>query len=294
MSLKAKKNQPVKIQSKKQRQVLVVYVPVVHEGYHQFFSRFPDAKELWLIGRDLAHELRALQKDLRALEPTQVKKLLDAWQRFNKIEVLTPQNLLRLQQTPAQLVFANDEISRHLVKKYFAGHRVLFDTTFLMWDEKSSLKENELQEYITISSKEFDQKMLQLAVAESVKSGDWWRHVGGGILKDGAVLLKAHNQHVPTEYEVYYEGDPRANFHKGEYLKVSTAIHVEAYLIAQAAKQGISLEGADLYATHFPCPVCAKQVAYSGIKRVFFREGYSVLDGEKVLRANGVELIKVS
>jgi len=274
-------------------QILVVYVPVIHEGYRQLFARFPQAKELQLIGREFAHELRALQKDVRALAPTEIKQLLQAWDRFEKIEVLTPQSLPILQQTKAQLVFADDELGRHLVAKYFAKHRVLFATSFLMWDKKSSLKKNELKVHSKISSKKFDQKMMALAGLESAKSDDWWRQVGGVIFKDNTVLLKAHNQHVPTEYEAYYEGDPRANFHQGEYLKVSTAIHVEAYLIAQAAQKGISLEGAQLYVNTFPCPVCAKQVAYSGIKRVYFGKGYSVLDGERVLKKNKVAIIQV-
>ena len=273
--------------------MLVAYVPVIHEGYRRFFARFSEVKELWLIGRELAHELRPLQKDIRALDPKEAQKLLAAWDLFEQISILTPKNLPKLAAKKSELIFPNDAISRHLTRKYLADQRVIFETAFLMWDEKSSLKKNELQEYTTISNKKFDQKMIQLAVDETTQSDDWWRHVGGMIFKDGQVLLSTHNQHVPTEYEAYYEGDPRANFHQGEYLKVSTAIHVEAYLIAQAAQQGISLEGADLYATHFPCPVCAKQVAYSGIKRMFFREGYSILDGERILKANDVELIQV-
>jgi dCMP deaminase len=284
----------VSSKAKKNSQILVTYVPVIHEGYRRFFRRFPDVTELWLIGRELAYELRALQKDVRALEPAQVKRLLAAWPQFKTIEILTPKTLRSLRQAKNQLVFANDAISRHLVKKYFADNRVLFADVFLMWDEKSSLKRNELKDYSKISNNKFNQKMMVLAFDEASKSDDWWRHVGGVIFKDKKVLLKTHNKHVPIEYEAYYEGDPRANFHQGEYYKISTAIHVEAYLIAQAAKLGISLADADLYVNTFPCPVCAKQVAYSGIKRLYFREGYSVLDGEKVLKANGVELIKVS
>lgn len=283
MSSKAKKN----------NQILVAYVPVIHEGYRRFFERFPAIKELWLIDQQFVYELRALQKDIRALPVKEVKKLLEAWRHFTTIEILTPKTLSALQKTDAQLVFPDDSISRHLAEKYFAGHRVLFDTTFLMWDEKSSLKKTELQDYLNISNKEFDQMMMKTAAKESHKSDDWWRHVGGVIVKDNAVVLSDHNQHVPTEYEAYYEGDPRANFHKGEHLKVSTAIHVEAYLIAQAAQKGISLEGSDLYVTTFPCPVCAKQIAYSGIKRVFFREGYGVLDAEKILTRNNIKLIQV-
>lgn len=271
----------------------MAYVPVIHEGYRRFFDQFPGAHELWLVGKELAHELRPLQKDVRALPAAETKKLLEAWQRFEVIEILKPANLPDLQKKDTELIFANDFLSRHLTRKYFLKNQVKFADVFLMWDENSSTKKREIQEYSLISNKEFDQKMMRLAAAESTRSDDWWRHVGGVIFKEKEVLLPAHNQHVPTEYQAYYEGDPRANFHKGEHLKVSTAIHVEAYLIAQAAKLGISLEGADLYVTTFPCPVCAKQVAYSGIKRVFFQGGYSVLDGERILRDNGVELIQV-
>ncbi len=271
----------------------MAYVPVLHEGYRQFFARFPEVKELWLVGQELAHELRPLQKDVRALPAEDVKKLLDSWQQFEKIEVLTPKNLPQLQQTKTELVFPDDELSRHLTRKYFAENQLKFDTSFLMWDSKSSTKKNDIKDFSNISNKEFDQKMMAVAAEQETRSDDWWRHVGGVVWKDNEVLLSTHNQHVPTEYQAYYEGDPRGNFHKGEYLKVSTAIHVEAYLIAQAAQRGISLEGADMYITTFPCPVCAKQVAYSGVKRLFFRDGYSVLDAERILHDNDVELIQV-
>lgn len=278
---------------KTNNQLLVVYMPVIHEGYRQFFARFPQVTEVWLIGEKLAHELRPLQKDVRALPAKEAQKLLQAWKRFTTIKILTPQNLEELQQFQGELVFANDDISRHLTRKYFPDNRVIFDTFFLMWDSESATKKNDVKKYSKITNKKFAQKMMQLAGDESTRSDDWWRHIGALIIKDGQVVLQGHNQHVPAEYEAYYEGDPRGNFHKGEYYKLSTAIHVEAYLIAQAAQQGISLEGTELYVTTFPCPVCAKQIAYSGIKNVYFSDGYSVLDGEKVLTANDVELIKV-
>ncbi|EKD47352.1 MAG: hypothetical protein ACD_66C00104G0003 [uncultured bacterium] len=307
MSSRAKKNRSTNLKKsigqksienkptdQKKDQVLVAYVPVIHEGYRRFFRHFPAVKELWLISQELSHELRSLQKDIRALKASETKKLLQTWGQFQKIKLLTPSSLAILQKTTTQLVFPDEEISHHLVEKYFAQNRVLFASFFLRWDKKSSLKKHDLQEYSEISNKEFDQMMIAIAQQEADKSDDWWRQVGGLIFKDETILLLAHNQHTPTEAEAYFAGDPRADFHQGEYLKISTAIHAEAYLIAQAAKQGISLEGADLYVTTFPCPVCAKQVAYSGIKRVFFREGYSLLDGETILKANGVKLIRVT
>jgi dCMP deaminase len=48
-----------------------------------------------------------------------------------------------------------------------------------------------------------------------------------------------------------------------------------------------------MYVTDFPCPPCAKLIAAAGVKRLYFREGYAVLDGESVLEAAGVEVRQV-
>ncbi len=71
---------------------------------------------------------------------------------------------------------------------------------------------------------------------------------------------------------------------------LSTALHAEAGIIAAAAADGRSLRGADLYVTTFPCPSCARLIAAAGFARCYFAGPYSVLDGEQVLRAAGVEL----
>lgn len=47
-------------------------------------------------------------------------------------------------------------------------------------------------------------------------------------------------------------------------------VHAEANCISAAARFGISIEGCDLYVTLHPCVDCAKLVASTGIKRIFF------------------------
>jgi deoxycytidylate deaminase len=74
---------------------------------------------------------------------------------------------------------------------------------------------------------------------------------------------------------------------------LSTAIHAEAAVVAAAARDGVPLGGADLYVTTFPCPACARLIAESGFRRCYFSGAYSVLDGDAVLRAAGVELLWV-
>jgi dCMP deaminase len=98
---------------------------------------------------------------------------------------------------------------------------------------------------------------------------------------------------VPSDQIANDEGDPRGNFKAGQHLESSLALHAEASIVAQAAKSGISLEGADIYVDTFPCPPCAKQLAYSGIKTLCYRNGYAVLDGERILKSQGVKIIFV-
>jgi dCMP deaminase len=88
-------------------------------------------------------------------------------------------------------------------------------------------------------------------------------------------------------------GDPRSNFDAGEHFELSKAIHAEAALIAQAARRGAPLDGASVYVTTFPCPVCAKSIAAAGITKVYYTKGYSLFDAEDVLGAAHIEIIQV-
>ena len=48
----------------------------------------------------------------------------------------------------------------------------------------------------------------------------------------------------------------------------------EQNALIQAAKLGVSVDGATLYCTHQPCVICAKLIVNAGIKRVVYQEGY--------------------
>lgn len=58
-------------------------------------------------------------------------------------------------------------------------------------------------------------------------------------------------------------------------IEFSKAVHAEMDAITTAARNGcISLRGATLYCTTFPCHLCATNIIASGIKRVFYIEPY--------------------
>ncbi|MCK9361229.1 deaminase [Patescibacteria group bacterium] len=272
---------------------LVCYIPVLHEGYRRLFERHPDAKELYLFGPDVIASFEYLVKDIRKLDPALVKKAVESWGMFDAIHLLDETTIKKLQDKKTSIIVSDDELTESLVEKYFSGNPVEKDTIFLRWGIKKSIEPTAVVSDITISEDEFDCKMIEVALEEGAKAKDWWRRIGALAVKDGAVILQAHNLYVPSDQTPYDEGDPRSNFTGGKHFESSLAIHAEAQLVAQAAKEGISLKGADVYCDTFPCPPCAKQLAYSGIKRVYYRNGYSVLDGERILKSQGVEIIFV-
>lgn len=50
----------------------------------------------------------------------------------------------------------------------------------------------------------------------------------------------------------------------------TTAIHAEANAVIQAAREGIKIEGAELYVTHRPCERCAAMLVNAGITEVYY------------------------
>lgn len=272
---------------------IVCYIPVLHEGYRRLFENHPDAKELFLFGAEVIGEFEHLIKDIRKLDPELVKKSIEAWGRFENVRILDERAIKELQDARTELVVSDDDLTTELVEKYFAGNPVEKDTIFLRWDKKKSIDPVQVSPDIEIGESEFDQKMIEAALEEAKKSKDWWRRIGALIVKDGKVIFQGHNVYVPSDQTANDEGDPRGNFKAGQYLESSLALHAEAGLVAQAARDGISLKGTEVYCDTFPCPPCAKQLAYAGISKLYYRNGYAVLDGERILKSQGVKIIFV-
>lgn len=74
-------------------------------------------------------------------------------------------------------------------------------------------------------------------------------------------------------------------------------IHAEMNAIIFAARNGISIEGADLYTTLHPCNNCLKNLCNCGIKNIFYSIKYDKFnDSEltnKLIKNSGIKLIKI-
>ena len=272
--------------------IIIAYVPVLHDGYRKLFEKHK-AAELYILGEDVISEFTYLSKEIRQLKPELVKKAVEGWKIFPKVFVLDKKNLKTLGKEKVQLVMPDEDIMRELVEKYFAKKKITFDTIFLRWDKHKVMEQKPVQADQKISRQKFDRDVIKKLKIEAERSSDWWRRIASAIVKNGKVLFSAHNEHLPSQHSPYADGDPRNTLHKGIGTDIATAIHSEARLIAEAARTGVSLEGASLYVTVFPCSLCAKQIAFSGIKKIYYGGGYQMLDQETVLRSKGIEIIYV-
>jgi dCMP deaminase len=274
--------------------VAVAYVPVLHEGYRRFLEAHARGGRLFVVGPELYVDYAPLAKDIRALPADLVASAIAAWGLCAEVAVLDVDGARELAAQGPRIAMPAEDVSYQLAERFFARCEVLFDTVFLRWDKTRTAQLLRPQAQRTAPATEACADLVLAAEAAAAGSVDWWRRVGAAIRLESGEVRASANVHNPHRLSAYAAGDPRGNFSKGVALELSTATHAEAGLIAQAARDGLATRGAVLYVTDFPCPPCAKLIAAAGIARLYFREGYAVLDGQDVLQAAGVEVVQVT
>ena len=233
-----------------------------------------------------------MHQEIRALPCQTVADLLRAIPNLPKIEILDTEQAREIREENTEIITSNERVCKEIREKYFPLNTYEIDSFFLRWDE-SNVNSAADPKADRISEDKIDREMITRTQEESINASDWWRRVGAAIVKNGTLFSIEHNIHIPSEHIQYSEGDPRDVIPAGSRSDLSTALHAEQLLISKAARTGSSLEGSDIYVSVFPCAVCAKLIASSGIKRCFYSSGFASLDGERVLRAFGVEIIFV-
>lgn len=273
---------------------VLLYLPVPHRGYKEFFHRHGSADDFWIIGEPVISEFRHLRKNLPALTAKEVCSAVNSlgW-TSSPVRIADHSDLASMNSRQADLFMPEDDVMLSVSERYLPQCNVIWDQTFLRWDKRWAEKKIDPIPDCVISANEWDREIMGYLEAERYQSGDFWRQVSGAIVRNREILFTAHNQHLPDPENPYFYGDPRSNFSRGLSLELSTAEHCEARLIGQCARQGIATEGLSIYVTTFPCPPCAKLIARAGFAKCFFAEGYSILDSETILKNAGVELIQV-
>lgn len=121
------------------------------------------------------------------------------------------------------------------------------------------------------------------------------RAVGAILVRDNRLLASGYNgapkglKHCSELGECLRE---KLRVPSGERHEICRGVHAEQNAIVQAAIFGASVEGSVLYATVFPCVICAKLLVNAGIREVVFESDYEDRLAGRILREAGVRLVK--
>ena len=112
---------------------------------------------------------------------------------------------------------------------------------------------------------EWDEYFMSIALLASCRSPCQRLNVGSAIVKNNRLISMGYNGYIP--------GAPHISRVQDNHEQ--SIIHSEVNALSDCAKRGVSLEGAKIYVTHYPCPNCFKSIAACGIKEVIYLEDYN-------------------
>lgn len=121
-------------------------------------------------------------------------------------------------------------------------------------------------------------------------------HVGAVIVRDYSILSTGYNG-APSGLPhctdvgclVYESRNPNGEIEENCFR----SIHAEINAIAQAAKNGVSIRGANIYITHSPCFHCLKVLINIGITTVYYRKPYKLRTINQLAEDGNVVLTEV-
>jgi len=125
---------------------------------------------------------------------------------------------------------------------------------------------------------------LQAAEHVAQKSNCVRRHVGCVLVKNFSVVATGWNGvHTSPTLDCVEAGCPRckaADTVTGIGYDRCLCVHAEQVAIAEAARNGVSLEGATLYNTLRPCLNCAATALIAGVRRIVYQTDWHYADSE--------------
>ena len=109
---------------------------------------------------------------------------------------------------------------------------------------------------------------MNIAKEVSTRSTCDRKHVGAVIVREKTILSTGYNGSIKGLQHCDEIGHEMVDGH------CVRTTHAEANAIVQAAKNGISINNAEMYVTASPCYNCFKLIANSGINTIYYDEFY--------------------
>lgn len=120
------------------------------------------------------------------------------------------------------------------------------------------------------------------------------RRIGCVIVKNKRIVTTGYNG-APAGIRTCVERGEclrkKIGVESGTRAELCYAVHAEQNAIIQAAKVGVSTEGATIYITLQPCVICAKMLVNAGITRIVHRGEYPDPLSQSILAEAGIEVM---
>ena len=278
--------------------------PVIHKGYAKFFHNiladFNKANFYFgFLDEKTIKKMTKLEPDIRKLSLSEIKRIVSTYLPIKELFSINEKNLYKvINKVKAQKIIIlkgekSYDFSLNFLREKKYQKLIKYYDISLKWPNKAVSEFKREKSSISKIEEQIHKKFMEIALKEAENSKCWWRQVGAVLVKNNKILLKAFNKMMPTDDECYKIGCIRNEIEPGKLAGICSVAHAEAGIIAQAAKEGLPLEGATMYITHFPCSACSKLVALSGVKKIVYSRGSSAFDGARVMESRGVEIIKI-
>ncbi|PJA29794.1 MAG: cytidine deaminase [candidate division Zixibacteria bacterium CG_4_9_14_3_um_filter_46_8] len=135
----------------------------------------------------------------------------------------------------------------------------------------------------------WDEYFMNMAELVSQRSTCLRRKVGAVIVKDKRILATGYNgapSGLPHCLEIGCLRE-KMNIPSGERHELCRAIHGEQNALVQSASFGVSVRGASIYSTTYPCSLCSKMLINAGIIEIVVRDRYpDKMSAEMLSQAN--------
>ena len=121
-----------------------------------------------------------------------------------------------------------------------------------------------------------DTYFMMMAELVSTRSTCLRRKVGAVVVKEKRVLTTGYNGAPKGLRHCEEVGCVRQNqnIETGTRHELCRGVHAEQNAVVQAAYFGISIKGASIYTTCFPCVMCTKILLNAGISEIIYKNDY--------------------
>ena len=133
----------------------------------------------------------------------------------------------------------------------------------------------------------WDRYFMNIARVASSRATCHRKFVGAVIVRERTILSTGYNGSIRGMPHCSDDGHMMEDGH------CVATIHAEMNAIIQAARNGVCIDGGNVYVTASPCWNCFKALANAGIKRICYGEFYRADRSFRVAKELGIEMVHV-